>query len=151
MYRESLDFKQNIHLLGVSYISNFLDRIGYTILEVNTDPHHHYQLFVKINDKSLLIAIRTGYHPKWGTLYNCTAENLLREAEMLDAIPHFAGLKVLPADRNDKEVDSSSEGLPLRIVFNGISAIRKSKISPIGVAHHLKRNGNPGRSNVYTS
>ena len=69
MYQESLDVKQHIHLLGVSYVSNFLDRAGFTILEANTDQNHHFQLLAKINDKSFLIAIRTAHH---GTGIKCS-------------------------------------------------------------------------------
>lgn len=125
MYQESLDFKQHIHLLGVSYVSNFLNRVGFTILEVNTDQNHHYQLLAKISDKSFLIAIRTAHHPKLGTLDACTMEKLLRESEKLNAIPHFAGLTVVPVDGNDTELDGSPEGQMLKIIFSGILAIRK--------------------------
>ncbi len=125
MYQESLDVKQHIHLLGVSYVSNFLARVGFTILEVNTDQNHHYQLLAKINDKSFLIAIRTAHHPKLGTLDTSTMENLLKESEQLNAIPHFAGLTAVPVEGNDTELDGSSEGQLLKVLFNGIRAIRR--------------------------
>ena len=124
MYQESLDFKQHIHLLGVSYVSNFLDRVGFNILEVNTDQNHHYQLLAKINDKSFLIAIRTAHHPKLGTLDACALEKLLKESVKLNAIPHFAGLTVVPADDNDSTLDGSSEGQMLKVIFSGIRAIQ---------------------------
>lgn len=133
MYQESLDFKQHIHLLGVSYVSNFLDRVGFSILEVNIDQNHHYQLLAKINKKSLLIAIRTAHRPKLGTLDTCTMEKLLRESEKLNAKPHFAGLTVVPLDGNDTEHDGSSEGQMLKVVFSGIRAIRKQGTTP---PHH---------------
>ena len=125
MYQLSLDFKQHIHLLGVSYVSKFLDRVGFTISEVNTDQNHHYQLLVKINDKSFLIAIRTAYHPKLGTLDTDTMEKLLRESEKINAIPHFAGLTVVSEDGNDTGLDGSSEGQMLKVIFSGISAVPK--------------------------
>ena len=125
MYQESLDFKQHIHLLGVSYVSSFLDRVGFTILEVNTDQSHHYQLFVKIPDKSFLIAIRTAYHPQLGTLDSHAMENLLRESEKLNALPHFAGLAVAPVDVNDSRQDGSSGDRMLKVLFSGIRAIRR--------------------------
>jgi hypothetical protein len=125
MYQEGLDFKQHIHLLGVSDVSNFLDRVGFTILEVNTDPNHHYQLYAKLNDKLFLIAIRAAYHPRLGTLDTCTKEKLLRESEKLNATPHFAGLTVVSEDGNDTELDGSSEGQMLKVIFSGIRAIRK--------------------------
>ncbi len=131
MFQEGFDVKQHIHLLGVSHLSNFLDRVGFTILEVNTDPNHHYQISVKINDKSLLIAVRTAFHPNLGTLDTHTIEKLLRESEVLKAIPHFAGLTVVPADKNNTEVDGSSEDQMFRVIFNGISAIRKAEIPSI--------------------
>jgi hypothetical protein len=125
MYQERLDFKQHIHFLGVSYVSKFLDRVGFTIVEVNTDQNHHYQLFVKIHDKSFLIAVRTDYHPKLGTLDTCAMENLLRESEKLNALPHFAGLAVAPVDVNDNGQDGSSEDHTLKVLFSGIRAIRR--------------------------
>ena len=124
MYQESLDVKQHIHLLGVSYVSNFLDRAGFTILEANTDQNHHYQLLAKINDKSFLIAIRTAHLPKLGTLDACTMEKLLRESAYLNALPHFAGLTVVPVDVDDSEVDGLSEDQMLKVLFSGICAIR---------------------------
>lgn len=125
MYQESLDYRHHIHLLGVSYVSNFLDRAGFTILEVNTDQNHHYQILAKINDKSFLIAIRNAHHPKLGTLDDCAMEKLLRESAKLNALPHFAGLTVVPVDRNDSEQDGSSEDQMFKVLFSGICAIRK--------------------------
>ncbi|MGI9537193.1 MAG: hypothetical protein ACR2PB_08980 [Desulfocapsaceae bacterium] len=125
MYQESLDIKQHIHLLGVSYVSNFLDRAGFTILEANTDQNHHYQLLARLNDKSFLIAIRTAHHPKLGILDACAMEKLLRESAKLNALPHFAGLTVVPAAGNDSLLDGSSEDQMLKVLFSGICAIRK--------------------------
>ena len=125
MYQESLDFKRHIHLIGVSYVSDFLDRVGFTIQEVNTDQNHHYQLLVKIIDKSFLIAIRTAHHPQLGGLDAFTMEKLLRESEKLNAIPHFAGLTVVPVDGNNTDPDGSSVDQTLKVIFSGIRAIRK--------------------------
>ena len=128
MYQESLDFKQNTHLLGVTYLSNFLDHVGFTIEEVNTDPDHHYQLLAKVNDKTLLIAVRTAHYPKSGTIDTLTMEKLLRESEEFNAIPHFAGLTLVPDKEIDLEADGSSEDQKYRVIFNGINAIRRSEL-----------------------
>ncbi len=125
MYQLGLDFKQHIHLLGVSYVSNFLDRAGFTLVEVNTEQNHHYQLLAKIKDKCFLIAVRTAFHPKLGTLDTGTMEKLLRASEKLKAIPHFAGLTVVSEDGNDTGLAGSSEGHMLKVIFSGISAVRK--------------------------
>ena len=125
MYQQSLDFKQNTHLLGVTYLSNFLDSAGFTIMAVNTYPDHHYQLLVKVNDKTLLIAVRTAHHPKSGTIDPWTLEKLLRESEELDAIPHFAGLSLMPVEAIENEAAGSAEDQKYRVIFNGISAVRR--------------------------
>lgn len=106
---------KNPHSLGLSYICSFLDHVGFTILKVNTDPNHHFQLLAKINDKSLLIAVRSAYAPEVGTIDTPTLENLVRESEELNAIPHFAGLTV-------------NFGQEYKVVFNGISAVTQSEI-----------------------
>lgn len=128
MYQESLDFKQNTHLLGVTYLSNYLAHVGFTIVEVNTDPDHHYQLLVKVNDKTLLIAVRTDHYPKSGTIDTWTMEKLLRESEKLNAIPHFAGLTLVPDEAVDNEADGASEEQKYRVIFNGITAVRRSEL-----------------------
>ena len=128
MYQESLDFKQDTHLLGVTFLSNFLDSAGFTIVEVNTDPDHHYQLLVKVNDKTLLIAVRTAHHPKSGTIDAWTMKKLLRESEELNAIPHTAGLSLVPDEAIENEADGSSEDQKYKVIFNGISAVRRSEL-----------------------
>ncbi|NNK15253.1 MAG: hypothetical protein HKP52_13525 [Desulfofustis sp.] len=124
---KNLNSEQNIHAFGVSYLCNFLDRARFTILEVNTDPDHHYQLLAKINGKSLLIAVRTAYNPEMGALGTSNMEKLLRESEELNAIPHFAGLSLIPLETNDIEVEGITEGQEFKVMFNGISVVRNSE------------------------
>jgi len=124
MYQESLDFKQHIHLLGVSYLCKFLDRVGFTIQEVNTDPDHHFQLLAKTNNKAFLIAVRTDYYPDIGTIDSATQEQLIRESERLNSIPHFAGLTATPIDTNDIEVDGLNEGRGYKFTFYGMTVVR---------------------------
>lgn len=126
-----LNSDQNLHAFGVSYISNFLNRVGFTILEVNTDPDHHFQLLVKINNKSLMIAVRTACHPDIGTIDSFSLETLIRESEELDVSPHFAGLSVKPNAKNEIDNDGSQEDQESKVIFNGISAVCKSE--PIAV------------------
>ena len=133
MYQESIDFKQHIHLLGVSYLSNFLDRAGFTIVEVITDPKHHYQLWAQTQSKSFLIAVRTAYYPNFGRLDTNTLENLIKESENLGAIPHFAGLAVVPADKNVSDLPGSPKDNMFDVIFNGIRAVSTSEISS---THH---------------
>ena len=133
MYQESLDFKQHIHLLGVSYLSNFLDRAGFTIVEVITDPKHHYQLLAQTQSKSFVIAVRTAYHPNFGTLDTNTLGNLIKESEKLGAIPHFAGLAVVPAEKNVTDIPGSPKDNIFDVIFNGIRAVSASEISS---THH---------------
>ena len=91
---------------------------------MNTDQNHHYQLWVQKSDKSFLIAVRTAHHPKLGTLDSFTMEKLLGESEKLNALPHFAGLSVVPEDGSDDDLCGSSEGQMLKVLFSGIRAIR---------------------------
>ena len=124
MYQESLDFKQHIHLLGVSYLYNFLDRVGFTIQEVNTDPDHHFQLLVETNRRAMLIAVCTAYYPNQGTIGKATQEELIKEAKRLNAIPHFTGLTVAPLETNDIEVDGLDEGRGYKFTFYGMTVVR---------------------------
>ena len=132
---DNKDFKleQNIHAFGVSYLCNFLDRSGFTILEVNTNPDHHYQLLAKINGKSLLIAVRTAYNPEMGTIDTSMKEKLLHESEELNAIPHFAGLSVIPLETSDIELENITEGQEFKVLFNGISVVRNSKLLAVNI------------------
>lgn len=124
MYQVNLGSNQSVHLLGVSYLSNFLDRVGCTILEMNTDPNHHFQLLTRVNKKSLLIAVRTAHHPGIGAIDQSTLENLIRESAKRDALPHFAGLSVMPITNNEIDKNGSINGQEYQVIFNGISAVR---------------------------
>jgi hypothetical protein len=107
---------------------DFLKRAGFTIVEVNTDPNHHFQLLAKINEKSFLIAVRSACAPEVGKIDTFTSEKLERESEKLNAIPHFAGLTVAPVENKDTEVGSVTLGQEFRIIFNGISAVGNSEV-----------------------
>jgi hypothetical protein len=113
----------NIHALGVRYICDYLDRAGFTIQEVNTDPDHHFQLLAKTNNKVFLIAVRTDYYPDIGTIDSATQEQLIRESERLNSIPHFAGLTATPIDTNDIEVDGLTEGRGYKFTFYGMTVV----------------------------
>jgi hypothetical protein len=120
--------KKNIHALGLSYICDFLKRAGFTILEVNTDPNHHFQLLADINEKTFLIAVRSACAPEVGRIDSSTLEKLERESEKLNAIPHFAGVSIAPVENKDMEVESVNSGQEFRIIFSGISAVGTSGV-----------------------
>ena len=44
MNHKDIEPNQNIHELGVNYVKDLLDRVGFTIHEVNKDPNHHFQI-----------------------------------------------------------------------------------------------------------
>ena len=123
-----LNSKKNIHALGLSYICDFLKRAGFSILEVNTDPNHHFQLLAEINEKTFLIAVRSACAPEVGRIDAFTLEKLERESEKLNAIPHFAGLTIAPVDKKDMEVESVNSDQEFRIIFRGISAVGNSGV-----------------------
>ena len=125
---KNFGFKQNIHSFGVSYICNYLNRAGFTILEVNYAPNHPYQLLARINDKCISIVVRTACHPDSGTINYPTLESLVRESEELCVLPHFASLSLKPMETNDIEVDDITEGQEYRVIFNGISAVHNSEL-----------------------
>ena len=68
----TLSSEGNFHVLGLNYVCSFLERVGFVILEVNPDPDYHYQLLTSINDKSLLMAVRTAQAPQVGTINTST-------------------------------------------------------------------------------
>ncbi len=123
MDHENLDSKLNIHALGVNYICNFLDRVGFTIHDVNRDPNHHFQLIVQINDRVMMIAVRIACYPEVGTLYEATQEELIKESEQLKAVPHFAGLSLTAANLTDSQVDGIAKGSEYDVIFSGMTVI----------------------------
>ncbi len=124
MRYKNLNSLQEIHELGVNYICNFLDSAGFTIQEVNKSPDHHFQLLAKVNDKAMLIAVRTANYPNIGSIDKKTKERLIKEAEQLNAVPHFAGITVKPSEANDIEADSLTDRQKYKVFFPGISVVR---------------------------
>ena len=126
-----LNSEQNLHTLGVSYVSNFLDRVGFTILKTDTDPNNHSQILARIFGKSLLIAVRTACQPDLGTIDSSSLEMLVGESEQGDFVPYFAGLSVTPTATNNIEMDGSTESQEYKVIFNGISAVSKSDLRAV--------------------
>jgi hypothetical protein len=81
-------------------------------------------LLVKVNHKTLLIAVRTAHYSKSGTIDEWTREKLLRESEELNAIPHIAGLTLVPDEAAGFESDGSPENQEFKIIFNDMTAVR---------------------------
>lgn len=121
--RNNLNPKQNIHKLGVNYVCNFLEHAGFTIQEVIKSPDHHFQLLVKVNDKSMIIAVRTACHPDVGTIDKETQEKLIKESERLNAVPHFAGLSLTATNVSDIQVDGMVKGSEHNVIFNGMTVV----------------------------
>ncbi len=128
MSHEKLDTNRNIHSLGIGYMYNFFDRVGFTIHEVIEDPGHHFQLIVKRKDKDFLVAVRTACFPDMGALDKATQEKLILESEQLNATPYFAGLAVTPLNTYETEVGGSAEGREYQVTFNGVSVVHKSEL-----------------------
>lgn len=124
MIHKHLQSNQNIHELGINYVIDLLDRVGFTIHDVNKDPGHHFQLFTAVNDKALLIAVRTAWHPDAGVIDNATRDKLIKESEQRDAVPHFAGISLTSMNRNDIQVDKISKGGEYKVIFNGMTVVR---------------------------
>ena len=123
---EQLDFKSRptVHELGVKYVQDLLDRVGFEIWDVNKDPTSPFQVFATIVDKVFLIAVRTDCHPNIGKIDNQTREKLITEAETLNAIPHFAGLSLTSLNGSDIEVEGLTEGKEYKIIFYGMTVVR---------------------------
>ena len=141
LYKEELNLKskvrvcnnavktnKDIHALGLKHVCDFLTKAGFTIVEVNTDPKNHFQLLAKINEKSILVAVRSAYAPKVGTIDTSTLDKLKRESEKLNAEPHFAGLTLTPLEKKDIEGGSTTLGEEFKIIFNGLNAVGNSEL-----------------------
>ena len=129
--KNPLKSKKKIHALGLSYICNFLNKAGFTIKEINTDPKHHFQLLAEINEKAFLIAVRSAYAPEVGKIKASVVEKLERESESLNATPYFAGLTIAPAESADIEVGNITESQEFRIIFNGLSAVGNPEVRAV--------------------
>ena len=123
MNSENLESDQNIHVLGISYIYNYLCREGYAIHEVNTDPDYHFQLLAQRDEGFILVAVRTALHPDFGTIDKTTHEQLIKESNHLNAIPHFAGLAASSLNTNDMQIDGLTGGREYEVTFNGITIV----------------------------
>lgn len=123
MNSEKLESDQNIHVLGISYIYNYLCREGYAIHEVNTDPDYHFQLLAQRDEGFILVAVRTALHPDFGTIDKITHEQLIKESNHLNAIPHFAGLAASSLKTNDMKIDGLTGGREYEVTFNGITVV----------------------------
>ncbi len=79
-----------------------------------------------MNDRALLIAVRTACHPEVGTLCKATqAEELFKEAlSRLKAVPHFAGLSLTTKNVIDSQVDDLARGNEYDVIFNGMTVLR---------------------------
>jgi hypothetical protein len=119
-----VESNKNIHELGVKYIHDLLERVGFTIHEVNLDPDHHFQVYAQFKERALLIAVRTAYHPSVGTINEVMHERLVKEAKQLKAVPHFAGLSLTTSAVNDSQLDVEDEESKYEILFSGMIAVR---------------------------
>ena len=124
MIQRHLQHNQNIHELGINYVKDLLDRVGFTIHDVNKDPGHHFQLFTIVNDKALLIAVRTAWHPDAGVIDNPTRDKLIKESEQRDAVPHFAPISLTSMHGNDIQVEKIPKGGEYEVIFNGMTVVR---------------------------
>ena len=123
-----MEFEQNIHALGVNYMCCFLDRVGFTIHHVNRDPNHHFQIFAQVNDRAMLIAVRTACHPDVGTIDKAIQEELIKMSEHFKAVPHFAGLSLALRNMTDNQVDGIVKGGEYNVIFNGMTVVRQLEI-----------------------
>ncbi len=119
-----LKSRPTAHELGVNYVQDLLDRAGFSIRDVNEALDSPYQLFAEINDKALLIAIRTAYHPNVGKIDNETQRKLISESVRLNAIPHFAGLSLTSMSGSDIQVEGFGEGEEYNVIFHGMTVVR---------------------------
>ena len=124
MGQKDLESKQTIHECGVNYLKDLLDRVGFTIHDVNLDPGHPFQLFVKINEKAMLIAVRTAYHPDVGKIDTTTQKELIKESKQRNAVPHFAGLSLTAVKASDNPEGGSTEKSEREVIFYGMNVVR---------------------------
>jgi hypothetical protein len=80
-----------------------------------------------------MIAVRTSCHPETGTIDSSTLETLVREAEELGVLPHFASISVVPLESDGVEVDGPDEGQDYRVTFSGISAVGNPELLAVNV------------------
>lgn len=124
MDNKDYELKMNIHKRGINYVQNLLDRSGFAIHVVNKELNSPSQLLAKVADRSLLIAVRTACHPDAGRLDKESREKLIKESEMLNAVPYFAG--ILLTSKNDGHIPAEdiAGGREHKVIFNGMTVIR---------------------------
>ena len=124
IYPDGAGSNKHVHEIGVQYVHNLLDRVGFTIHDVNEDPNHYFQLLAQVNGKALLIAVRTACHPDVGVMWETTRNKLIKESGQFNAIPHFAGLSLTSVNGNKVQVDKLTDASDCRIIFHGMTVVR---------------------------
>ena len=115
---------EHVHEIGSQYVHNLLDRVGFTIHDVNEDPNHYFQLLARVNGKALLIAVRTACRPDAGGMWETTLNKLIREFGQFNAIPHFAGLSLTSVNGDKLQVDRLADASDCKIIFHGMTVVR---------------------------
>lgn len=116
--------RKHIHEIGVQYVHHLLDRVGFTIHDVNEDPDHYFQLLAQVNGKALLIAVRTACHPDVGVMWEATRNKLIKESGQFNAIPHFAGLSLTSVNGGKMQADKLADASDCKIIFHGMTVVR---------------------------
>ena len=120
---DDAESRQHIHEFGVQYVHDLLDRVGFTIHDVNEDPDNYFQLLAQVNGKSLLIAVRTACHPDVGVMWEATRKKLIKEAGHFNAIPHFAGLSLTSSNGDKLQLDKLADGVDYKVIFHGMTVV----------------------------
>ena len=121
---DGLKSRRQIHELGVKYVQNLLDRVGFTIHDVNEDPDHPFQLLTRVNGKALLIAVRTACHPDVGVMWEATRKKLIEESVQCNAIPNFSGLSKTSVNGGKLQADTLADGSDCKVIFKGMTVVR---------------------------
>ena len=124
MSNKDFELTLSIHERGINHVRNFLDSSGFAIHAVNKDLNSPSQLFAKVGDRSLLIAVRTACHPDAGRLDKENREKIIKESDRLNAVPYFAGITVTSINDDDIQAEDIAGWSEHKVIFNGMTVIR---------------------------
>lgn len=115
--------EEEIHYIGMNFIGEELQKMGFEFLAVNSKLKKHPQFVTyKKNEKNIFIMVQSSLPPKDYTQIPSIAKKVLEKAIEQDCNFWFAGVGITHANDLSKP---PIKGEPYKILFNGFNFIKQ--------------------------
>lgn len=115
--------EEEIHYIGMNFIGEELQKMGFEFLAVNSQLKKHPQFVTyKKGAQNIFVMVKTSLPPEDYTRTPQVATQVLAKANEQEALLWFAGVGVTHVDDTTKP---PIKGEPYKILFNGFNAIKR--------------------------